>query len=64
MTKNVEKRHRRQQKPDISTELMMLGAVLLNMSPDSARIIARACEEIDRLRGKIAKLERAKNARK
>ena len=42
---------------DILTELMMLGAVLINVSPESADIAARACDEIDRLRNKVAELE-------
>lgn len=50
-------------KPDILAELLILGAVLINMSPDLADIVGRAFEEIERLRKKITKLETAKNAR-
>lgn len=63
MTKNVKTNADNKKKADILTELMMLGAVVVQMSPESARIIARACEEIDTLRTKIAKLEKTKNAR-
>lgn len=46
---------------DVMMELMMLGAVLVGTAPESAKIIARAMEEIEDLRKKVAALRRNKN---
>ena len=46
---------------DVMTELMMLGAVLVGTSPESAKIIARAMQEIEDLRKKVAVLPGNKN---
>lgn len=46
---------------DVMMELMMLGAVLVGTSPESAKIIARAMEEIEDLQKKVAVLQGNKN---
>lgn len=49
------------ERKDVMMELMMLGAVLVGTSPESAKIIARAMEEIEDLRKKVAVLRGNKN---
>lgn len=49
------------ERKDVMMELMMLGAVLVGTSPESAKIIARAMQEIEDLRKKVAVLQRNKN---
>ena len=62
MKKSTKTKPNNKVTPDILTELLMLGAALSSMSPQSAIIVGRAFEEIERMRAKIAKLEK-KNAR-
>lgn len=63
MKKNTKTKPNNKETPDILTELLMLGASLSSVSPQSVAIVGRAFDEIERLRKKIAKLEEAKNAR-
>lgn len=49
------------ERKDVMMELMMLGAVLVGTSPESAKIIARAMQEIEDLRKKVAMLQGNKN---
>lgn len=49
------------EKKDVMMELMMLGAAIIDMSPESAKIVARAMEEIEDLRKKVAVLQGNKN---
>jgi hypothetical protein len=49
------------EKKDVMMELMMLGAALVGTSPESAKIIARAMQEIEDLQKKVAVLQGNKN---
>lgn len=63
MKKNTKTKSNNKETPNVLTELLMLGASLSSVSPQSVAIVGRAFDEIERLREKITKLEAAKNAR-